>query len=284
MAVPLFIPPTAYVTGETLSTDFPTPSGYDSSYNGGDDAFVSKLSHDGSTLIYSTYLGGGNYDYGWGIAVDSSENAYVTGWTFSTDFPTPSGYDSSYNGFDDAFVSKLSHDGSTLIYSTYLGGGYNDRGLGIAVDSSENAYVTGYTYSSDFPTSSAYDSSLGGDEDAFVSKLSHDGSSLIYSTYLGGGNDDRGYGIAVDSSGNAYVTGWTFSTDFPTPSGYDSSYNGGYDDAFVSKLSSDGSTLIYSTYRWILRETPMSQEIQVPVIFPHLQLMIQAWGAPMMPL
>jgi len=144
---------------------------------------------------------------------------------------------------------KLFIDPLVLVYSTYLGGGNSDRGYGIAVDSSGNAYVTGYTCSTDFPTSSAYDSSLGAYIDAFVSKLSSNGSTLIYSTYLGGGgNDDVGLGIAVDSSGNAYVTGYTCSTDFPTPSGYDSSYNGGYDDAFVSKLSSDGSTLIYSTY------------------------------------
>ena len=184
---------------------------------------------------YSTYLGGSGEDQGRGIAVDSSGNAYVTGYTGSSDFPTQNAYDGSHNGNLDVFVTKLSSD-SELIYSTYLGGGSNDGSYGIAVDASGNAYVTGYTKSSDFPTLNAYDGSHNGDYDVFVTKLSSDGNALIYSTYLGGSSQDRGRGIAVDALGNAYVTGYTKSSDFPTLNAYDTSF-GGYQDAFVAKLS-----------------------------------------------
>ncbi|MEE9553720.1 MAG: SBBP repeat-containing protein, partial [candidate division Zixibacteria bacterium] len=135
-----------------------------------------------------------------------------------------------------------------LVYSTYLGGGGgSDLGYGIAVDASGNAYVTGYTQSSDFPTENPYNGSLGGSNDAFVTKLSPAGNSLVYSTYLGGGSGQFGYGIAVDASGNAYVTGYTQSSDFPTENPYDGSFNG-YNDAFVTKLSPAGNSLVYSTY------------------------------------
>ena len=195
-------------------------------------------------LSYSTYLGGSDEDEGWGIAVDSSGNAYVTGWTYSTDFPTTAdAYQSTFNGWTDAFVVKLSASGDNLVYSTYLGGSYEDEGFGIAVDSSGNAYVTGRTYSTDFPTTAdAYDRTYnGGYYDAFVVKLSASGDNLVYSTYLGGNDWDIGFGIAVDSSGNAYVTGWTRSTNFPTtPNAYQSTYNYG-GDAFVVKFDLGGS-------------------------------------------
>jgi hypothetical protein len=208
------------------------------------------------TLAYSTYLGGSNLDSGEGIAVDASGNAYVTGETWSTDFPTTSGaFQTTFGGGPvgeptDAFVSKLNAAGSALLYSTYLGGSGGDFGFGIAVDSSGNAYVTGSTDSSNFPTTSGAFQTIfgGGFADAFVSKLNAAGSALLYSTYLGGNDQEIGYGIAVDASGNGYVAGRTASSNFPTSAGaFQTTIGGGY-DAFVSKLNAAGSALLYSTY------------------------------------
>jgi hypothetical protein len=205
-------------------------------------------------LVYSTFLGGNtNADNGFGIAVDSSGCAYVTGETASTDFPTKNAYQPSLamggGGFAhfNAFVTKLSADGTALVYSTYLGGGV-DEGFGIAVDSSGSAYVTGYTYSTAFPTKNPLQANLAGDADIFVTKFSPDGTALVYSTYLGGSNLDQAFGIAVDTSGNAYVTGQTASTDFPKVNAFQPAYGGGTADAFVAKLNPDGSALVYSTY------------------------------------
>jgi hypothetical protein len=226
---------------------------YQSSFGGSSDAFVTKLGSTGSTLAYSTYLGGSSVEDGNGIAVDASGSAYVSGRTFSTNFPTSGAYQGSFGGGEDAFVTKLGSTGSALAYSTYLGGSSNDQANGIAVDASGNAYVTGQARSTNFPTLGAYQSSHGGSadnffgNDAFVTKLASGGSTLAYSTYLGGSSYDYGMGIAVDGSGNAYVTGWTGSTNFPTASAYQSSGPSG-NDAFVTKLASDGSTLAYSTY------------------------------------
>lgn len=242
-----------YVTGNTFSTNFPTENAWDGSDDGttGTDAFVTKLSANGNSLTYSTYLSGlsGGGDFGYGIAVDGSGCAYVTGTTLSTDFPTENPYDDSHNGGStDAFVTKFSAAGNSLVYSTYLGGMGGDEGWGgVAVDTSGCAYVTGKTNSDDFPTKSAWDEDLNGN-DAFVTKLSSTGDSLIYSTYLGGSVTDVGRGIALDSSGCAYVTGNTYSTDFPTQNAYDDSFNGGYYDAFATKLSAIGDSLIYSSF------------------------------------
>ncbi len=237
----------AYVTGVTSSTDYPTLNPYQGTYqDGGRDVFVTKLSNSGNSLIYSTYLGGSGYDYGYSIAVDGSGSAYVTGSTGSTDFPTLNPYQATINGTSDLFVTKLSSSGNSLIYSTYLGGNDNDYGSGIAVDGSGSAYVTGMTSSTDFPTLNSYQGTYQGGEDAFVTKLSSSGNSLIYSTYLGGSVYDNGYSIAIDGSGSAYVTGETASTDFPTLNEYQTYQGGG--DVFVTKLSSSGNILIYSTY------------------------------------
>src|ERR1022692_2585480 len=206
----------AYVTGFTASTDFPAMNPIQPVNGGGDDAFVAKLNPTGSALVYSTYLGGSGNDTGSGIAVDNSGNAYVAGYTSSTNFPTMSPLQLAYGGGDsDAFVAKLNPTGSALVYSTYLGGSGEDQGGGIAVDNLGNAYVTGGTGSTDFPTMNAAQATYGGDTDAFVAMLNPTGSALVYSTYLGGSSDDDGYGIAEDSAGNAYVTGGTGSTDFP---------------------------------------------------------------------
>ncbi len=243
-----------YVTGYTYSSDFPTTlDPYQASLKGGyyADAFVTKLNEAGYELLYSTYLGGEYEDHGHGIAVDGSGYAYVTGVTGSADFPTFVPVQSTFQGGTwDAFVTRLNRTGQVLIYSTYLGGGGADWGADIAVDGSDYAYVTGTTESSNFPTTSnTYQQTHQGGDDAFVTKLPIEGGQvLIYSTYLGGGNDDLGYGIAVDSGGYAYVTGLTVSSDFPTVNPYQDTYQGVNYDAFVTKLRISGKGLIYSTY------------------------------------
>ena len=238
----------AYVTGFTSSANFPTAAAFDTALGGTDDAFVTKLSPTGSSLVYSTYLGGGSFDSGSAAAVDASGSAYVSGHTNSTDFPTAGAFDSSLGGTQDAFATKLSPTGSSLLYSTYLGGSGGENGNGVAVDAAGSAYATGFTSSADFPTAGAFDATLGGGGDAFATKLSSTGSSLLYSTYLGGGGFEVGLGVAVDAAGSAYVTGQTSSGDFPTTTGTFDSSLGGAQDAFVSKLSASGSSLADSTY------------------------------------
>ncbi len=261
----------AYVTGTTFSSDFPTVNALRPGLSGSADAFVAKLNAAGSALVYSTFLGGSDfvfltefglayaYDSGSAIAVDSAGNAYVTGTTPAFDFPTVNALQPTLAGFANAFVAKLNPAGSALVYSTFLGGssgscdeyGFcypaSDDGLGIAVDSTGNAYVTGTTPSPDFPTVNALQPTLHGYYDAFVAKLNAAGSALVYSTYLGGSDYDSGYGIAVDSAGNAYVSGTTSSSDFPTASPLQPAL-GGYQDAFAAKLDPAGSALVYSTY------------------------------------
>ncbi len=231
----------AYVTGMTASANFPTTS--DALYRsnrGGFDFFVTKLNPGGSGLEYSTYLGGSadEYCYACAVAVDTSGAAYVTGQTASSDFPTANAFDASYNGGAwDGFAAKLNPPGSALAYSTYLGGGGEEGGHSIAVDGTDSAYVTGYTFSSDFPaTSGAFDTTHNGGRDAFVARLDAGGAGLAYATFLGGGGHDRGYGIAVDGADGAYIAGETYSSDFPvTPGAFDTSFNGS-GDAFVAKL------------------------------------------------
>jgi len=213
-------------------------------------AFVSKLNPEGSGLVYSTYLGN-TYAYPNGIALDAAGNAYVTGFTDAADFPTTKGaFRTTPAGSSDAFVTKLNAAGSALVYSTYLGGSDSDSGVGIAVDASGNAYVTGGTTSPDFPTTAgSFQGAYGGNSDAFVTKLNPTGSAVIYSTYLGGSGGDSGSGIAVDISGTAYVVGDSSSLNFPTtPGAFQTAYGGGPSDIFVSRLNASGSALTYSTY------------------------------------
>jgi len=237
----------AYVTGVTESSDFPTASAKYGSNAGGSDAFVTKLNASGNGLTYSTYLGGNNDDVGYDVAVDGTGNAYVTGNTYSSNFPTAFAIYKSNAGGGDVFVMKLNTSGSGLAYSTYLGGSNDDFGNGIAVDESGNAHITGYTLSSNFPTTSAIYGSSAGSWDVFVTKLNASGNSLVYSTYLGGSLSDKGYGITVDGTGNAYVTGMTGSSNFPTASAIYGN-NAGGNDAFVTMLNALGSSLVYSTY------------------------------------
>ncbi len=235
----------AFVTGGTASSDFPTENPYQA-HQGGEDAFVVKLNSSGNSLIYSTYLGGSGGDIGMGIAVDDGGSSYVTGFTWSVDFPTENPYQAHQEG-EDAFVAKLNSSGNGLVYSTYLGGNATDRGSGIALDNSGSSFVTGYTYSSDFPTENPYQTNQS-EGDVFVAKLNSLGNGLVYSTYLGGSGGDYGSGIAVDDNGSAFVTGYTISTDFPTEDPYQTDHGGGFYDVFVTRLNSSGNGLIYSTY------------------------------------
>ena len=236
----------AYVTGQTFSTGLGTPGAYRTTLGGNWDAFVAKFNSTGSGLAYFTYLGYRGTDYGYGIAVDGSGNAYVTGYTNSSGLATPGAYQTTFYGYH-AFVAKLNSTGSGLAYCTYLGGGGGDLGRGIAVDGSGNAYVTGRTSSTGLATAGAYQTTYGGTGDAFVAKLSSTGSGLAYCTYLGGSGSEQGFGITVDGSGNAYVTGGTSSTGMATPGAYQTTYGGG-SDAFVAVFNSTGSGLVYCTY------------------------------------
>ncbi len=265
----------AYVTGSTVSPDFPTHAAFQNARQGSSDAFVFALNATGSGFVYSTYLGGAALDAGTAIAVDAGGNAYVTGVTSSTNFPVLNPLQATNKGgsggtnqpfftLGDVFVTKLTPAG-TLAYSTYYGGANDDASLAIAVDSTGSAYVAGFTTSPDFPLQSPLQPKFGGagsnsqitTGDAFVFKLSPDGSKAIYSTFLGGSGDDVACGIAVDSAGNAYVGGSTFSSNFPVMNAYQDSYGGqgsssyfrmSSGDGFVAKINAAGSALVFSTY------------------------------------
>jgi hypothetical protein len=244
----------AYVTGQISSTNYPVTPGAFQTTNGGGlgDVFVTKLNVTGTALVYSTYIGGSGWDYGRAIAVDGSGNAYVTGGTNSPDYPvTPGAFQTTKGAYwvSDVFVTKLNATGTALIYSTYIGGSSDDVGRGIAVDGSGNAYVTGSTISPDYDvTPGAFQTTYGGSVDVFVTKLNATGTALVYSTYIGGSGGEEGRGIAVDGSGNAYVTGETSSTDYDVTPGALQTTNGGGHDVFVTKLNATGTALVYSTY------------------------------------
>ncbi len=197
-------------------------------------------------LTYATYLGSSDDDHAMGVALGSAGEVYVTGGTSSVSFPVKGAYQISLGGSEDVFVTKLDAAGANLVYSTYLGGSSNERGMGIAVDGTGKAIVTGFTQSTNFPRQNAFQNTFGTNTDAFVAKLAANGAALEYSTYLGGTSFDYGYAVATDTSGAAYVTGYTESTNFPTASAFDIT-QGGDRDAFVTKLSATG-TMVYSTF------------------------------------
>ncbi len=242
----------AYSAGRTEADDFPTVNPIQSRYGGGsDDVFLSKLSPDGSSLIYSTYLGGSEYDQARSLALDDEGSVYLTGRTESANYPVVNPIIPSFGGSQDGFVTKVSPEGDRIIYSTYLGGSQNDIGHAITVDAEGNAYVTGLSNSPDFPTVNAYqDSYRGGDgDDTIVVKVSPDGSRFVYSTFIGGsGDDDESRAIAIDSNGNAVITGYTRSEDFPVLNPLQADFGGPTHDVFVSSLNPDGSGLVFSTY------------------------------------
>jgi hypothetical protein len=246
----------AYITGSTTSTvpTFPVLVGPDLTDNGEIDAFVAKVKADGSGLVYAGYIGGSDNDSGQGIAVDSTGNAYVVGTTSSTaaTFPVLVGPDLTENGGQDAFVAKVKANGAKLVYAGYIGGNGTDVGRGIALDSSgKNAYVTGSTTSTaaTFPVLVGPDLTENSGTDAFVAKVSADGTGLVYAGYIGGDRSDEGDGIGVDSTGNAYVVGTTTSaeTSFPVLVGPDLTYHGN-GDAFVVEVSADGTGFVYAGY------------------------------------
>jgi hypothetical protein len=244
----------AYVAGGTGSTNFPLQGPFQGAYGGGTDTFVTKFSPSGTTLVYSTYLGGSAEDRGYSIAVDATGSAYVTGQTASTNFPLQNPFQSTCGGcptFTDAFVTKFNANGTALVYSTYLGGSSREAGYGAKVDGTGNAYVAGYTSSSNFPLQNPFQGTFGGGAyDAFTTKFNANGTALVYSTYLGGSDDDWGAGIAVDAAGSAYLAGHTYSTNFPLQNAFQSTCAScpTLTDAFATKFSANGTALIYSTY------------------------------------
>lgn len=241
------------IAGITGSLTFPAgPNGaYDITHagNGYTDAFVTQFNSSGSNFNFSTFIGGTGSDDAYGIVMDTSGNIYITGATNSGNFPTLNAYDNTQNGNIDVFVTKLNSTGTALVYSTFIGGFGGDWVGGIALDGSNNAYVTGYTESLNYPTVSAYSSThSGGNYDVFVSKLNHSGNSLSYSTFIGGNSDEFGTAIIIDQSdGIAYVTGYTNSANFPTSNAYQNT-KGALVDVFVFKLNAAGNSLLYSTF------------------------------------
>ncbi len=247
----------AYVTGHTSSIDFPVTSGaYDTEYSNYD-TFIVKFNNSGSGLLYSTFLGGNSQEYSSEIVVDSQGNVYITGLTSSSDFPTTgNAYDNSHNGGQDVFVVKINNIGNHLIYSTFIGGSNSDKGTGIKIYNG-NVYISGSTTSSDFPvTGNAYNQEhkSGLNSDGFVCKLNNSGNDMVFSTFIGGCNDESLSDLALDKNQNIYLVGTTESYDFPVTSNAFDKILSGTSDAFVSKISSDGSVLVSSTYlggtRW----------------------------------
>ncbi len=255
-----------YVTGQTFSPDFPTLPPYEDEFGGNGNVFITKLNPAGSALVYSTIIGGMNSQGGLGIAVDSGGNAYVTGATNSPNFPVVGAFQpmitsiaNTNNGVlsptQDAFVLKLNSAGNALLYSSFLGGSGADTGRAIAVDAAGNAYIAGNTQSLDFPVVNPIQRTKGDQNsfsnDGFIAKVNPSGSALVYSTFLGGVNDDQIAGLAIDGSGNVYVTGQTSSINFPTtPGAYQATRPGlsGGTHAFVTKVNAAGTALSYSSF------------------------------------
>jgi hypothetical protein len=267
LAIALDTNDNVYVTGNTTSSDFPLVNPYQSNYLGNLDVFVMKFDTNGA-VVYSTYLGGGLLNNinqgssGQSIAVDVNGDAFVAGYTQVTNFPVINALQTTNRGSADAFVTELNPAGNALVFSTYLGGKGVDAANGVALNTNGDVIITGFTQSTNFPTANPAQPVYGGNGDAFIAKLSAGGGALLYSTYLGGSNydniksfsskpGDSGGAVAVDFDGNAYVTGWTYSTNFPVLNAFQptnaTSFYGLYSAAFVTKFDPAGN-LVYSTY------------------------------------
>ena len=240
----------AYVGGDTTSSTFPVVNALQATNAGGTDAFVSKVNPAGSALTYSTYLGGTALDACFAIAVNAGGEVFLTGVTAGAGFPVVNAIQSTFGGGpEDGFVTQLNSGGSALNYSTYIGGSNGDRGHAIAIDLAGNAYITGATRSTNFPTVNPIlgHSTVGNFTDAFVTKVNSTGSAIAYSTYLGGNASDDGNEIAVNEAGDVYVIGTTSSTNFPRVDALQGGLAGVW-DAFITKINSIGSAIVYSTY------------------------------------
>ena len=239
-----------YVTGRTASTNFPVTNAIQSTYSGGAyDIFLTKFTSNGSVVVYSTYLGGSGDDRPYAIDTCPDGSVCISGYTTSTNFPVTNAYQSVHSGGNDAFVIKIAPSGTSLVYSTYLGGTDDDSGDALHVITNGTVFIAGTTSSTNFPTVTPYQANNAGGKDIFAAKLSPTGTNLLYSTYFGGsGDNDLAEGITVDAIGQIYIAGHTDSSDFPTSAPMQSVYGGGTHDAVVSCLSSNGNSLRYSTY------------------------------------
>lgn len=240
------------ITGATGSTNFPIAgAAYDNTYNGGsNDVFVCKLDNDLSSIIVSTFIGGGDDDYGYDLTLDNDGNVFVTGRTESTDYPTIGGYDNTFNGgFEDVFVSKLNNGLTALLASTYIGGSSDEGADAIVADDAGNIFISGFTYSDDFPTAGMpYDSTHNGSGDIFIAKFDNNLSVLSAATFIGGSNFEESHAIAVDSAQNIFIVGYTGSLEYPSTTGvYDEVFNGNH-DAIITKTNNDLSEILASTF------------------------------------
>ncbi len=236
-----------WATGLTSSANLPVSAGaLDGAYGGAGDVFVTKFDKNWNTL-FSSYIGGTGFEQSWAMALDKAGNAYLVGNTRSTDFPVVGGIQTSLSGDRDAFLVKLNPTGTQILYSTYLGGRETDWGYFIELDSKGAIYIAGETESPDFPVRSAAQSAYHGGEDAFVTKLTPDGA-IVYSTFIGGGNTERAWGVRVDGKGIAYVAGQTGSPNFPTANAFQRRFGGGRLDAFMTAIAEDGKSFVYSTF------------------------------------
>jgi hypothetical protein len=248
----------AYVAGYTYSPDFPSQNAVQPGFGGSlgftlgstANSFVAELNASGSGLVYSTFWGGSVFDRATGIALDSNGDAYVAGYTQSPDFPTVAPFQAGLDGSQDGFLLKVGPSGSSVPYSTYLGGSGSDVCFAVAVDSSQDAYVTGATLSNDFPVTNAANlqPNFGGTQNAFITEFNPSGSGLVYSTYLGGSGAEAGYGIALDPAANAYVTGFTTSANFPVLNAIQTNLSNSYGNVIITEAGAGGVSFVFSTY------------------------------------
>ncbi len=239
-----------YLTGETFSDDFPIVNAFQSKSNKGSDAFISKISPDGSQILYSSYLGGNGNDIGNSITLDSLGNIYIVGSTFSNDFPLLNALQPNFTSkrnTRDGFITKLNALGNSLVYSTYLGGDDDDVARKIVVDSNGNAYVTGFTSSTNFPATALLAGTQVQQKDIFLTKINPEASKFVYSVYFGGSEDDEANSLVIDSLGNVYLTGITKSANFPLNKAIQANYNGNQ-DGFITKLNQQGNSISFSTF------------------------------------